>query len=71
MAIPDLQMIMLPLLRLTGDGAEHTLVATAQAVSDDFPLTPKSERSHYPTPTRRSSTTAWHGPPPTCGMRRC
>jgi len=37
--IPDFQTIMLPLLRLTGDGAEHTLIATVQAVADEFHLT--------------------------------
>ncbi|MGO9207593.1 MAG: winged helix-turn-helix domain-containing protein [Candidatus Limnocylindrales bacterium] len=39
---------MLPLLRLTGDGAEHTLVATVQAVSDDFPVTPEERAQPRP-----------------------
>lgn len=38
MPIPDFQTIMLPLLRLAGDGAEHNLSATVQAVADEFHL---------------------------------
>jgi restriction system protein len=37
--IPGFQTIMLPILRLTGDGAEHTLVAAVQAAADEFLLT--------------------------------
>ena len=40
MAIPDFQSIMLPLLRLTADGAEHTLVGTVDALATQFRLTP-------------------------------
>ena len=48
MAIPDFQTIMLPLLRLTGDGAEHALVATVQAVADEFHLTPEERSQPLP-----------------------
>ena len=48
MPIPDFQTIMLPLLRLTGDGAEHTLVATVQAVADEFYLSPEERAQPLP-----------------------
>ena len=48
MPIPDFQTIMLPLLRLTGDGAEHILVATVQAVADQFHLTPEERAQPLP-----------------------
>lgn len=48
MPIPDFQTIMLPLLRITGDGVEHTLVATVQAVADEFHLTPEERTQPLP-----------------------
>lgn len=39
MSVPDYQTIMLPLLRLTADGQEHTLVQAAEALADEFKLT--------------------------------
>lgn len=38
MAIPDFQTIMLPVLRLTADGAEHTLAASIATLADEFGL---------------------------------
>ena len=39
MAIPDFQTLMLPLLRLAADGAEHTLAGSVEALADEFKLT--------------------------------
>lgn len=44
MAIPDYQTIMLPLLRLAGDGAEHQLRAAVESLADVFELS-DAERS--------------------------
>jgi restriction system protein len=38
LAIPDFQTIMLPVLRLTGDGADHTLAATRDRLAEEFAL---------------------------------
>ncbi len=38
MAIPDFQSLMLPLLRLTADGAEHSLSASIEALAVEFKL---------------------------------
>lgn len=40
MAVPDFQSLMLPLLRLTGDKAEHMLAGSVDALADQFGLTP-------------------------------
>jgi hypothetical protein len=39
MPIPDYQTLMLPLLRFTSDGAEHTTAQAAEMVADQFNLT--------------------------------
>ncbi|MDZ7372048.1 MAG: restriction endonuclease [candidate division KSB1 bacterium] len=44
MPIPDYQSIMLPLLRFAGDGQEHSLRETIEALADEFRLTDE-ERS--------------------------
>ncbi len=44
MPIPDYQSIMLPLLRFAGDGREHSLRETIEALADEFKLT-EGERS--------------------------
>jgi len=44
MAIPDYQSIMLPLLRYNGDGQEHGLRETIEALADQFKLT-ETERN--------------------------
>ena len=38
LAIPDFQTIMLPVLRLTQDGADHTLAATRDQVAQEFAI---------------------------------
>ena len=40
MAIPDFQSLMVPLLRLAADGAEHTLAGSVEALASEFTLTP-------------------------------
>lgn len=44
MPIPDYQSIMLPLLKFAGDGQEHSLRETIEAIADEFDLTDQ-ERS--------------------------
>ena len=44
MPIPDYQTLMLPLLRLTGDGKEHTLAQSVEPIAEEFSLT-DAERS--------------------------
>jgi restriction system protein len=40
LAIPDFQSLMVPLLRLASDGAEHTLADSVAALASEFSLTP-------------------------------
>ena len=54
MAIPDYQSIMLPLLQFAGDGQEHSLRATIEALADQFHLT-SQERSEL-LPSGRQAT---------------
>lgn len=44
MAIPDFQTLMLPLLRLLGDGAEHRASQATDELSDVFGLTPEERQ---------------------------
>jgi restriction system protein len=39
MAIPDFQSIMLPVLKFAGDGKEHSLRETIEALAEEFALT--------------------------------
>ena len=48
MAIPDYQSIMLPLLELAGDGEEHSLRETIEALADKFDLSDKERRELLP-----------------------
>lgn len=48
MPVPDYQSIMLPLLQLTADGNEHTLVEAAEALSDKFKLTEAERKEMLP-----------------------
>jgi len=36
MAVPDFQSLMLPLLRLAGDGKEHSLAEAREALATEF-----------------------------------
>ena len=54
MAIPDLGTIMLPLLQLAGDGTEHNLTASVDALASAFSLT-ADERSQL-NPSRLART---------------
>jgi restriction system protein len=38
MAVPDFQTLMLPLLKLTGDGQQHTLAEAVERLGDEFQL---------------------------------
>ena len=39
MAVPDFQSLMLPLLRLAGDGLEHAFKDAVEAIAEEFKLT--------------------------------
>ncbi len=41
MPIPDYQTLMLPVLRILGDGADHTAPAVIDALATEFKLTPE------------------------------
>ncbi len=48
MAIPDFQTLMLPLLKITGDGQEHSLSKTIDALALEFQLTDGDRRELLP-----------------------
>lgn len=48
MAIPDYQTLMLPLLRLTGDGNEHFLHDAIAALADEFELSDEERKELLP-----------------------
>ncbi len=48
MAIPDFQSIMLPLLKFAGDGEEHSLRETIEALADEFNLTDEERKELLP-----------------------
>ncbi len=48
MAIPDFQTIMLPLMEFAGDGQEHSLRETIDALADQFGLTPDERKELLP-----------------------
>lgn len=58
MAIPDYQAIMLPLLRLLGDGSERSL---SEAISDQFHLTPEERHQLLPSDTSTVIGSRWLG----------
>ncbi len=48
MAIPDFQTVMLPLMQFAGDGEEHSLRETIDALADQFGLTPTERKELLP-----------------------
>ena len=48
MAIPDFQSIMLPLLRLAGDGAEHRFRESVKTLADQYSLTQEEWKQRLP-----------------------
>ncbi len=51
MTIPDYQTIMLPLLRLLGDGRERSLAEVVEAMSAEFHLTADERQQLLPSGT--------------------
>jgi restriction system protein len=45
MAVPDFQSLMLPILRITSDGQEHTSSETSDLLARQFSLTESDLRS--------------------------
>lgn len=48
MAIPDYQTVMLPLLKYVGDGEEHSLRDTIEALAERFQLSPEERKELLP-----------------------
>jgi restriction system protein len=48
MAIPDFQSILLPLLRLAGDGGEHRFRESVRTLADQYALTPEEWKQRLP-----------------------
>lgn len=48
MATPDYQSVMLPLLKFAGDGKEHSLRETIEALADEFELTEEERKELLP-----------------------
>jgi restriction system protein len=48
MTIPDYQSIMLPLLKFAGDGTEHSLRETIEALADEFDLSDEERKELLP-----------------------
>lgn len=61
MPIPDFQRIMLPLLRFSGDGNEHTNREAIDVLSKEFYLTPEEKTRIFPTGRQRvfDNRVAW------------
>ncbi len=53
MAVPDFQSLMLPLLKLSSDGGEHSLAGAREALSAEFQLT--EEEREEPLPSGRQA----------------
>jgi len=45
MTVPDYQSLMLPLLKVLGDGEEHSLHEVIETLADQFELTEEEKRS--------------------------
>jgi restriction system protein len=48
MAVPDFQRLMLPLLKLTSDGGEHTLSDTTEQLANEFQLSEVDRKELLP-----------------------
>jgi restriction system protein len=48
MAVPDFQSVMLPLLKVLGDGEEHSLHEVVSTLADQFDLTDEERRELLP-----------------------
>jgi restriction system protein len=60
-AIPDYQTLMLPFLRLLGDGAEHRASQAVDTLSDEFGLTQEERQEHLASgpQTRMRNKVGW------------
>ena len=52
MAVPDFQSLMMPLLRLSGDGSEHAFKDAVEAIAVEFQLTPEERHELLPSSSR-------------------
>jgi restriction system protein len=61
MAVPDFQSLMLPLLRIAGDGAEHSLAEAREVLAKEFQLTQADREEMLPSgrQARFGNRVAW------------
>ena len=52
MAVPDFQSLLMPLLRLSGDGLEHAFKDAVEAIAVEFRLTPEERHELLPSSSR-------------------
>ena len=52
MAVPDFQSLLIPLLRLSGDGLEHAFKDAVEAIAVEFRLTPEERHELLPSSSR-------------------
>lgn len=52
MAVPDFQSLMMPLLRLAGDGVEHAFKEAVESIAVEFRLTPEERHELLPSSSR-------------------
>jgi restriction system protein len=52
MAIPDYQTLMLPVLKIAGDGQEHRISSVIDQLARDFRLTKKEQQQLLPSGTQ-------------------
>ena len=61
MAIPDFQSVMLPLVKVLGDGQERTMREVTDLLAESFHLTDQERSNFFPAGSRAFSTTEWAG----------
>ena len=61
MAIPDFQSVMLPLVKILGDGQERTMREVTDLLAESFHLTEQEREELFPAGSRASSATGWRG----------
>ena len=66
MAIPDYQTLMLPVLKLLGDGQERSFSQLVPTLADDLQLTDEERTRLLPAVASRCSETASTGRRSTC-----
>ena len=71
MAVPDFQTLMLPLLKLTGDGQQHTFAEAVERLAQEFQLSEDDRNEDFSEAGRRGCTTASAGQRLTSRRQAC